>query len=342
MLFHSPDFLFAFLPAFLALYFCVPRPAKSAVLFAGSLVFSYLLSPELAIILILSVIANYGLALLIARAGPSGRLCFLASALVVNIAPLLYYRYAAFFPAAAPPAPSAISPVLPIALSFFSLQAISYVADVYRRRVGPSTSLIEFGAYLACFPRLIAGPITRYEGARAPRWPRMDRARLDGVQEGIIRFSFGLGKKVALADPLGVAADHMFGAGGGALDFTAAWVGAIACSLQIFMDFSGYSDMAIGLGKMLGHSFPENFEQPYRSTSLTKFWRRWHMTLTAWFRDYVYFPLGGNRGADGGPPPIWALCSCCSPCGISARHWAAHRGAAPPPSLFGGSITPCC
>jgi alginate O-acetyltransferase complex protein AlgI len=116
------------------------------------------------------------------------------------------------------------------------------------------------------------------------------------MQDGIIRFSFGLGKKVVLADPLGVVADHMFGAGGGSLDFTAAWVGAIAYSLQIFMDFSGYSDMAIGLGKMLGLSFPENFEQPYRSVSLTKFWRRWHKSLTAWFHDYIYVPLGENRG----------------------------------------------
>ncbi len=160
-------------------------------------------------------------------------------------------------------------------------------------RVRPARSLIDFGMYHSCFPQLIAGPIVRYEEIEAEVYAR--RATLDDFSNGCVQFILGLAKKVILADSLGVAADRAFGLPSAALDLPTAWIGILAYTLQIYFDFSGYSDMAIGLGRMIGFHYPENFNQPYRAASVTEFWRRWHMTLSRWFKDYLYIPLGGNR-----------------------------------------------
>jgi alginate O-acetyltransferase complex protein AlgI len=302
MLFNSPEFLFAFLPAFLILYFLSPGRLKNAILFLASLLFYFTTSAELTLVLIASVIFNYWAALRIGKAAGPRRQFLFALAVGVNLAPLLYYKYARFFLDATgdalrfigiePTLPD-INPILPIGISFFTFQAISYVADIFMRRTKAAGNAIDFGMYHSCFPQLIAGPIVRYEEIEAE--VRERHHELSDIQNGIVQFCFGLGKKIILADNMGLVANHVFGLPAASLDLPLAWVGIVAYTLQIYFDFSGYSDMAIGLGRVLGFPYPENFNQPYRSLSITEFWRRWHMTLSRWFRDYVYIPLGGNR-----------------------------------------------
>ena len=302
MLFSSPEFLFAFLPAFLLLYFATPQAGKNGVLFAASLLFYFTTSGELTVILILSVFVNYYLSLrLDVLCGRLRHIVFVAG-LIVNLAPLAYYKYSRFFISTIIDVLTSVgvhmeiplpNPILPIGISFFTFQAISYIADVYMSRVKPARSLIDFGMYHSCFPQLIAGPIVRYEEIEEQVHRR--NHRLDDIYNGSAQFCFGLGKKVILADNMGWVADRIFQSPPASLDFAASWLGIIAYTLQIYFDFSGYSDMAIGLGRILGFSYPENFNQPYRSSSVTEFWRRWHMTLSRWFRDYLYIPLGGNR-----------------------------------------------
>ena len=190
--------------------------------------------------------------------------------------------------------PAAVSDVaLPLGISFYTFHGISYLVDIYRGKVAPSKSLIDFTMYMINFPQLIAGPIVRYvEIAQSIETRPVRTAQ---IFSGIVRFTLGLGKKLILADNMAAIADPIFALPGGELTRGVAWLGAIVYTLQIYYDFSGYSDMAIGLGRMMGFEFPENFDQPYRSQSVTEFWRRWHMTLSRWFRDYVYIPLGGNR-----------------------------------------------
>lgn len=302
MLFSSPEFLFAFLPAFLFLYAACPARFRNTLLFAASLFFYFTTSGELTLVLILSVAVNYYLALWLQRGPLRARKLILAAGILINLLPLLYYKYARFFISAISDAlrnwglaltlPD-INPILPIGISFFTFQAISYIADVYMVRTKPASNAIDFGMYHSCFPQLIAGPIVRYEEIEPQIYHR--GMRLDDIYNGITQFCFGLGKKVILADNAGVVADKMFKLPLDSLDFSCAWIGVIAYTLQIYFDFSGYSDMAIGLGRVLGFSYPENFDQPYLSRSVTEFWRRWHMTLSRWFKDYVYIPLGGNR-----------------------------------------------
>ncbi len=302
MLFSSPDFLFAFLPAFLALYFAAPDRAKNAVLMLASLLFYFTTSGQLTLILILSILVNHAVARAIHRSDRVGSRAWLVFGLALNVVPLIYYKYSPFLVRSANEAGGLLgvmldmpepNPILPIGISFFTFQAISYIADVYMRRVSPARSLVDFGMYHACFPQLIAGPIVRYEEIEAEVHRRPHR--MDDVYNGVVQFCFGLAKKLLLADPAGVVADKAFGLPAGQLTQGSAWLGVIAYTLQIYADFSGYSDMAIGLGRILGFPYPENFDQPYRSRSVTEFWRRWHMTLSRWFRDYVYIPLGGNR-----------------------------------------------
>ena len=304
MLFSSPDFLFAFLPAFLAVYFAVPARLKNLVLMLASLFFYFTTSGQLTLILILSILVNWALARRMARASASASRLWLVAGLVLNLAPLLYYKYARFFlgtlhdvaaSAGVQVALPDLHPILPIGISFFTFQAISYIADVHMRRVPPAQSLIDFGMYHACFPQLIAGPIVRYEEIEKQVHRRTHT--IDDVYNGAVQFCFGLAKKAILADPMGVLADKAFSLPPGQLTAGAAWLGILAYTIQIYADFSGYSDMAIGLGRMLGFPYPENFDQPYRARSITEFWRRWHMTLSRWFRDYLYIPLGGNRAA---------------------------------------------
>jgi alginate O-acetyltransferase complex protein AlgI len=229
------------------------------------------------------------------------------AAIVIDLGLLFTWKYTVFavhqldrllgvFGGQAVPVPSI---ALPIGISFFTFHGISYVVDVMRGTARPMRKVADYAQYMAFFPQLIAGPIIRYhqidEQIRRPP-PRSER--LDDLAEGFPRFAWGLTKKVLIADQVGPVADAVFRHTGG-LNATTAWIGALAYTVQIYFDFSGYSDMAIGMARMFGFRFPENFDRPYSAVSMTDFWRRWHMTLSRWFRDYLYIPLGGNRGAQG-------------------------------------------
>jgi alginate O-acetyltransferase complex protein AlgI len=296
MLFTSPSFLFAFMPLVLLAHALAGRSLRNLLLLAASLLFYFTFSGPLTLVLLLSILVNWALARHLPRVHGARRARALAAGILANLLPLLYFKYARFilavlgFPDALP---EAATP-LPIGISFFTFQAISYLADIAARRIPPARSLIDFGMYHACFPQLVAGPIVRYEEIAGE--VKFRRLSLQDAQNGAVQFCFGLGRKAILADPAGRIADTVFALPHGASNFATAWIGIAAYTMQIYFDFSGYSDMAIGLGRMLGFHYPRNFDQPYRARSVTEFWRRWHMTLSRWFRDYVYIPLGGNRG----------------------------------------------
>lgn len=302
MLFNSPEFLFVFLPLFLFLYFLTPRAGKNAVLLASSLFFYFTTSGELTTVLIISIICNYLIALLLEKTSGIKKRLFFMTGIIINLLPLLYYKYSTFFLSATNDALTSIgwqvtlpqlNPILPIGISFFTFQAISYISDIYMGRVKSARNIIDFGMYHACFPQLIAGPIVRYE--EIEHTVRRRDHRIDDIYNGIVQFCFGLGKKVIIADNMASVVAQVFHFTPSQLTCSYAWIGIIAYTLQIYFDFSGYSDMAIGLGRILGFHYPVNFNQPYRATSVTDFWRRWHMTLSRWFKDYVYIGLGGNR-----------------------------------------------
>ncbi len=301
MVFSAPAFLFAFLPAVVVGYFLCPRFARNAFLLLSSLVFHVLGAGFYSIVLAATIVVNHWIALRMPDAEPGRRRALLIVASVANLLPLALFKYAAFATAIANQAlgwsgaPLFTVPqlFLPAGISFFALQGTSYVVDVYRGESPPCRSLRDFALYKSFFPQLIAGPIVRYHEIARQLSERTHS--LAQVEEGLARFGFGLGKKVLLADTLGRVADQVFATGGGSLGAGTAWLGLLCYTFQIFFDFSGYSDMAIGLGRVFGLTLPENFRQPYRSHSVTEFWRRWHVTLSTWFRDYVYVPLGGNR-----------------------------------------------
>ena len=301
MAFSSNFFIFAYLPVVLIIYFACPNSIRNSILFVASIAFYAFDAGPLTWLLIVSILLNYFAGLAIERRkGPERRAIFFA-AVALNLVFLLHYKYSAFLWSAAEPAlalvglqigrPPTIE--LPIGISFFTFQAISYLADIYSKQIASARSLIDFGAYHSLFPQLIAGPIVRYVEVEKQLYQK--RGSLEEVADGLFRFCLGFGKKLILADPMGALADSVFALPSNELSPAIAWFGVIAYTLQIYYDFSGYSDMAIGLGRILGFRFPENFNQPYRSQSVTEFWRRWHMTLSRWFRDYVYIPLGGNR-----------------------------------------------
>jgi alginate O-acetyltransferase complex protein AlgI len=300
MAFSSNFFLFVFLPFALALHYAAPHRYRNYVLLVTSLVFYAFDTGWLAWLLVVSVIFNHFVAKRLAVRS-SGTKAIFVFGVAANLALLLYYKYTEFLWQAAAPTlanigihlgdPPAI--YLPIGISFFTFQAISYLADVYTQKVAPARRLVDFGAYHSMFPQLIAGPIVRYVEVESAVLGR--RWNLDRAADGVFRFCIGLGKKLILADTMGSVVDPIFRLPPNELTFGIAWFGMLCYALQIYYDFAGYSDMAIGLGKLLGFDFPENFNQPYRSRSITEFWRRWHMTLSRWFRDYVYIPLGGNR-----------------------------------------------
>ena len=270
MLFNAPDFLFGFLPVFLFVYFIAGRRFRNLVLFASSLLFYFVTSGELTLILALSVLVNWALALHLASVqGRQRRMVWLTAGVLVNLLPLLYYKYAHFFlgvlgdglvalglPIVLPP----IDPPLPIGISFFTFQAISYVADTALARVRPAHSLIDFGMYHSCFPQLIAGPIVRYEEIADQVANRPHT--IEDIHNGIVQFCFGLGKKVILADYCGRIADAVFQLPDGGRGFSAAWIGIAAYTLQIYFDFSGYSDMAIGFGRFSACGIPRTSISP--------------------------------------------------------------------------------
>ena len=299
MLFSSITFLFVFLPIVLAVYFLVPYRFKNLVMLIASLFFYAWGEPVYVILMILSICLNYVCGLDIAEKADDDRKKrnSLIFAVVVNLLLLGFFKYYGFLMESV----NAVLPFdipyrelpLPIGISFYTFQALSYIIDVYRGEVKPQKKLMYFALYISMFPQLIAGPIVQYKTVEQQLCGRRETAAQ--FAEGIGRFTVGLGKKVLIANQVGALWDTVAALPGTSLSAGTAWLGAIAFTFQIYFDFSGYSDMAIGLGKMLGFEFLENFNYPYLSRSITEYWRRWHISLGTWFREYVYIPLGGNR-----------------------------------------------
>lgn len=296
MLFSSVPFLFYFLPCVLLVYFLVPGTLKNGVLLLASLLFYGWGEPRYLLVMLASIVQGYVFGLLIGklRGRPAAKAC-LAASVVLSFAALAYFKYADFFLANFNALTGLSVPLLrvalPVGISFYTFQIVSYLVDVYRGDVAAQRSFVDLAAYVAMFPQLIAGPIVRYKDVASQLGTR--RLSSEQFSSGVQRFAIGLGKKVLLANNIGALWDIY--AAAPELSFAGAWLGALAFSLQLYFDFSGYSDMAIGLGRMLGFEFLENFNYPYISKSVTEFWRRWHMSLGTWFRDYLYIPLGGNR-----------------------------------------------
>ena len=300
MVFSSIPFLYYFLPAVLAVYFLVPRRLKNAVLLLGSLIFYGWGEPKLLGLMIFTIALFYGCGLAIERAeSQTAKKGWLLVSVVISIGLLAVFKYADFFIGSFNTITGLGLPLLklalPVGISFYTFQCLSYTIDVYRGSVPAQKNPISFGAYVALFPQLIAGPIVRYANiareldSRSHSW--------EDAALGLRRFLVGLGKKVLLADNFALLIDLFRKSGEPSVLFY--WMYAAAFMLNIYFDFSGYSDMAIGLGRILGFRFIENFNYPYLSKSITEFWRRWHMSLGSWFRDYVYIPLGGNRVSRG-------------------------------------------
>jgi len=294
LLFSSIPFLFYFLPAVLILYFAVPFKLKNAVLLLFSLLFYAWGEPRYVFLMLFTVLAAYIMARLTEKYRARAKL-FTAIAVCIELAALLCFKYADFFIGNFNAATGLSLPflrlALPVGISFYTFQILSYNVDVYRGTVPAQRSFIDLAAYVALFPQLIAGPIVRYSDIAAQLSCRSHS--FDKAAEGIRRFIVGLSKKILIANSLGELCAVYAAAGERSVLFY--WLYALGFSLQIYFDFSGYSDMAIGLGKILGFDFLENFNYPYMSRSITEFWRRWHISLGSWFRDYVYIPLGGNR-----------------------------------------------
>ena len=293
MVFSSTPFLYYFLPLVCIFYFILPRKFKNFCLLIFSLLFYFLGEPKYIVVMLASTLVAFLFGFLIDKAEGKRRRIYLIASLVLNFLPLLFFKYTDFFisnfnllglniPL--------LKLVLPIGISFYTFQLTSYTIDLYRKNVEVQKNFINFACYIALFPQLIAGPIVRYSIIDDQLENRTHS--IEKCAEGIFRFSVGLGKKVIIANVLGE-----FTALAG-INLTGAvfwWLSAIAYSLQIYFDFSGYSDMAIGLGKIFGFDFEENFNYPFISKSIAEFWRRWHISLGSWFRDYVYIPMGGNR-----------------------------------------------
>ncbi len=311
MLFTSLEFLFLFLPITVGVYFALPFRwgIKNYWLLGASILFYAWGEPSFVFIMLASILFNYFAALLVSSCrnrSPMATKFFLAATVVGNLAVIGLWKYANFvtfslravFPALQGVIPQT-SFILPIGISFFTFQALSYVIDVYRGTVRVQRNPFYLALYIALFPQLIAGPIVRYPTVCSQIEYR--RVSLDGFTSGVFRFLLGFNKKMLLANTFAIVADECFASG--TQSVAGSWLGAICYTFQIFFDFSGYSDMAIGLGRIFGFQFPENFNYPYISRSVTEFWRRWHMSLSSWFRDYLYFPLGGSR-----VDSKWRLC----------------------------------
>ena len=307
MIFSSSTFLLAFLPLTLLCYFLVPgRAAKNVLLLLASLIFYAWGEPVYLFLMILSILVNWLFGLAISCAPSARRGLLLALDVIVNLGILGFFKYEGFLAAninalAGWEVIPDISLPLPIGISFYTLQALSYVVDVYRKEVSAQRNPLYLGMYIAMFPQLVAGPIVRYSTIQDQILHR--RENLRDFTAGARLFCVGLAKKVLLANTVAILATNMLAEGGPSIGAVGAWAGLIGYTFQIFFDFSGYSDMAIGLGKMFGFKYLRNFNYPYISKSVTEFWRRWHISLSSFFRDYVYIPLGGNRV----PTPRWVF-----------------------------------
>lgn len=300
MLFSSIPFLYYFLPCVILLYLIAPKCLKNTVLLLASLVFYAWGEPKYVVLMTVTVLLGYVLGLLIERfKGKWPAKLFLILSLAVDLGFLAYFKYADFFisnfNAVTGLSVSLLNIALPVGISFYTFQILSYTVDVYRGDAKAQRNPINLATYIALFPQLIAGPIVRYSDIALQLDER--KHSMEKIALGVRRFIIGLGKKILIADMFaGFCSTFMASNDKSVLFF---WLYAIAYSLQIYFDFSGYSDMAIGLGKMFGFDFLENFNYPFISGSITEFWRRWHMSLGTWFRDYVYIPLGGNRVSKG-------------------------------------------
>ena len=299
MLFSSIVFLFTFLPIILILYYLVPRPMKNVILLFGSLLFYAWGEPVYIFLMIFSILFNYICGLDIARnlgdqAAARRSLIFTVA---VNLCILGFFKYEGFvldsLSAVLPVDISYRAMALPIGISFYTFQILSYIIDVYRGHVKVQTNLLDFALYVTMFPQLIAGPIVQY--ADVDRQLHVRKESWGKFGEGSMFFIRGLAKKVLLANTIGMVYTEVAALAPGKVSVLSAWIGCISYAFQMYFDFSGYSDMAIGLGKMFGFEFLKNFDYPYISQSITEFWRRWHISLGSWFREYVYIPLGGNR-----------------------------------------------
>ncbi|MBI5831588.1 MAG: MBOAT family protein [Armatimonadetes bacterium] len=304
MVFSSYLFLFGFLPPALAAYYlCPPRHRTLAMTLLSYLFYGWA-SPWFVLLLAGTTVFDYVAGLVVSgrfawAAGDQQRRLGVVASVTVNLAMLGAFKYLGFaqenlnwlLDALGRPTLDVIRVALPVGISFYTFQSMSYCIDIYRRRAQPCESLADFACYVSLLPHLVAGPIVRYHQIadqlhqREYTWARFNH--------GAAFFAFGLAKKVLLANPMGEMADAAWAAGG--LSAAQAWLGAVAYAFQIYFDFSGYSDMAVGLGRMMGFELPRNFERPYLADSITDFWRRWHISLSTWLRDYLYFPLGGNR-----------------------------------------------
>ncbi|MBR3767752.1 MAG: MBOAT family protein [Clostridia bacterium] len=296
MLFSSISFLYFFLPIVLILYLIVPKVLKNSVLLLSGLVFYAWGEPRYVVIMVISILVGYVFGLLIEKfRGKKLSKVFMILSVCVDLGLLVYFKYVDFFienfNAVTGLGIPLLRIALPIGISFYTFQILSYTVDVYRGTVPAQKNPITLGAYISMFPQLIAGPIVRYSDVE--RELRDRTHTLVKTYDGIIRFCVGLGKKILIANALGELCETFKATDEKTVLFY--WLYAVAFSLHIYFDFSGYSDMAIGLGKLFGFTFMENFNYPYISKSVTEFWRRWHMSLGQWFRDYVYIPLGGNR-----------------------------------------------
>lgn len=310
MVFSSSEFLWYFFPTVLGLYLLLPPRARNPMLAITSLVFYAWGAGSFVLVFLASIFFNYAMGRIIGRAKERNELSvatnWMIAAVAVNLVLLFSWKYTVFvaeqinsalgiFGFNGMPVPEIL---LPIGISFFTFHGISYVVDVNRGESPPMRKVADYTQYMAFFPQLIAGPIIRYHQIDDQIRSEVPRSqRLSDIVDGFPRFALGLSKKVLIADQVAPIADAAFA--GGNTSFTTAWIGALAYTVQIYFDFSGYSDMAIGMARMFGFTFPENFDRPYSSVSMTDFWRRWHMTLSRWFRDYVYIPLGGSRGTQG-------------------------------------------
>ena len=295
MLFSSITFIFIFLPTVLAVYYILPMRAKNLWLLAASLFFYFYGEPKYLILMLAVIASSYVFGLITERAKGKARRAALSMSIIISLSFLIFFKYTDFFILTANSLfGSSLDPLrlaLPIGISFYTFQAISYNIDVYRGDTPAQKNIINLALYISLFPQLVAGPIVRYTDIA--RELKNRHCTLDGFSCGARRFVIGLSKKVLFANTFGTLCETFRASDDKSVLFF--WIYAVAFTLQIYFDFSGYSDMAIGLGRMFGFSFPENFRYPFISKSVTEFWRRWHISLGSWFRDYVYIPMGGNR-----------------------------------------------
>jgi alginate O-acetyltransferase complex protein AlgI len=304
MVFSSITFLFNFFPVFFLIYDIVGKRMKNAVILLGSIFFYAWGAPRFIFVILGTTLIDFFVVRLMADASSkTKRLWLLCLSLCINLGLLFYFKYSNFFIENLNNAMGYIGMapigwaklVLPIGISFYTFETLTYVIDVYRGTHKPLRNFWDYQLYIILFPKLIAGPIIRYHEFSGQVYDHTEHETLDNRLKGLYRFFLGLGKKVLIANVMGAAADHIFRIPHNELCTSTAWFGALSYTFQIYFDFSGYSDMAIGLALMMGFRFPENFNSPYTAVSITDFWRRWHMTLGNWMRNYLYIPLGGNR-----------------------------------------------